>query len=52
MTKREGAHSGELQYAESKTTPSLAKRSKLGVLIGEFLSCRDSSGAAIWSAMM
>lgn len=52
MTNREGAHSGELQYAELKTTPPSARRSRLGVLMGEFLSCRDNKGAAIWSAMM
>lgn len=52
MLNREGAHSGELQYADSKTTPSDANRSRLGVLIAESLLYIFSKGADIWSAII
>ena len=49
---REGAHSGEGQYAESKTTAPAANLSRFGVLILESGLCIFNSGAASWSAMM
>lgn len=52
MVKREGAHSGELQYADSNTTPSLARASRFGVWITDLSLYMCSMGAAIWSAMM
>ena len=50
--KREGAHSGLLQYAESKVTPWAASLDKCGICITDAGSCSGSRGAAIWSAMM
>ncbi len=47
---REGAHRGELQYALSKTTPSPASPSRLGVLATPF-PYAGSAAAASWSAM-
>ena len=50
--KREGAHSGLLQYAESKVTPCAASADRCGICTTDAGSCKGSKGAAIWSAMM
>jgi len=49
---REGAHSGEGQYAESKTTAPAAKASMFGVLIWEAGLWILRRGAASWSAII
>ena len=41
VAAREGLHAGETQYARVNNIPRLARRSRFGVLIGEFGSSRE-----------